>query len=173
MGGARKPQRMHFAAQRELRNWTQVQAAVKVFIIHHVVKRKARVLARRGQALQEGSMARVIGILVAAPVGIARAQPGLQNFDRRLPSSLADECAGMLRETAPGAGLHRAPNEKIELACIRGVEDVSVVRTPRRNLNLTQVSGSERRRTIVGLKHERAMINVSEGEHPQLARASR
>jgi len=63
-----EPEGMHFGAQSQLRDRTHIQGAVDVLIIHHVVKRKARILSRRGQHLKECAVARIVGIPVSAPV---------------------------------------------------------------------------------------------------------
>src|SRR5258708_24990013 len=77
---------MHFAAQRELRNRTQVERAIHVFVIHHVVKGKARIWAGRGQKLKESAVAPVFRVAVSTAVGITRTDPRLQHRHRRVPS---------------------------------------------------------------------------------------
>src|SRR5271165_3212570 len=43
--GIRQPQCMQLAAQSQLRSWPQIERSVQVLVVHHVVKREARVLA--------------------------------------------------------------------------------------------------------------------------------
>src|ERR1700685_4036899 len=52
IGRARQPQRVQFAAQRHLWGRPQVERAIPILVIHHVVKREARVLAWCGQVLK-------------------------------------------------------------------------------------------------------------------------
>src|ERR1700733_8226048 len=164
-GSTREPQGMHFAAQSELRNWTCVQTAVQVLVVHHVVKGEARVLARRGQNLKESAVTRVVGVPIAAAIGITSANPGLQHLDRWLPSGLSHERARTLREAAPGTGLPCTPEQKIELAGICGVEYMSVVRAPGCNLNLARISRADRGRAIISFQNQRAVIDVAQREH--------
>src|SRR5271166_3682885 len=97
IGRTRQTQCVQLTAKSKLRGWTQVERAVPVLVIHHVVERKTCILAWRGQHLEESAVMPVMGVPVAAPVRIARADPGLQDLDSGLPSSLADERSGTLR----------------------------------------------------------------------------
>src|SRR5258708_39437151 len=85
---------MHFAAQRELRNRTQVERAIHVFVIHHVVKGKARIWAGRGQKLKESAVAPVFRVAVSTAVGITRTDPRLQHRHRRVSPRPAPENSG-------------------------------------------------------------------------------
>src|SRR5580704_10847612 len=173
IGRTSQAERVHFAAQGKLRGWLQVQGAVKVFVIHHVVKRKARVLAGCGQNLEESSVGGVLGIAIAASIRIAGAKPGLQVFHRGLPAEFADESACALREVTPSAALENAPNQEIELTVVRAVDNLHVVPAIRTQPDLVYVRCPNWRRTIVGLQDRSTVIHVAQAEDTQLPGALR
>jgi hypothetical protein len=68
-------------------------------------------------------MAVVGGIVIAAAEGVARAKPGTENVDDRLPACFARKCASALGERAPTCVLDGTPEEDIELAVILRAEE--------------------------------------------------
>ena len=82
-----------------------------------------------------------------------------------LPAQFADECAGTLVERAPGAALVNAPHQKIKLAGVRGIDHLRVVGAEGGQLNLAQVRGAHRRRTVVSLQDGVAVIHIAQAEH--------
>src|SRR5258708_36686098 len=112
---------MHFAAQRELRNRTQVERAIHVFVIHHVVKGKTRIWAGRGQKLKESAVAPVFRVAVSTAVGIARTDPRLQHSHRRFPSPPPPQSSGRPCFIFPRTILPLSPQHEVELATHLGL----------------------------------------------------
>src|SRR5258708_39278793 len=100
---------MRLAAQQEFRARAEIERPVEVLVVHHIIKGKSRVKARSGQHLEKSAVTGVVRVSVATPVGVAHAQPRLQNVQLRLPAEFSDKCAGDLRQQAPRSGLDRTP----------------------------------------------------------------
>ena len=60
IGRVGQPESVRLGAQRQLRGRLEIQRGVKILVVHHVVEGKARILARRGQDLEESSVGRVV-----------------------------------------------------------------------------------------------------------------
>src|SRR5690349_21130774 len=101
IGSAGQPEGMHFTTQGKLRARLQVQGAVKVLVVHHVIEREAGVLARRGQHLEECSMGRILGLSISAAVRVASAYPRLEVLYRGLPAEFTYKRARALGQSAP------------------------------------------------------------------------
>ena len=87
---------------------------------------------------------------------------------RGLPAQFPHERAGALGQISPGPALEDSPDQEIELAGIRGIEDLDVVRAIGGQLNFIDVRRPDRRGTIVGLEDGVAIIHVAQPEHTEL-----
>ena len=146
IGRVGQPQRVRLAAQRQLRAGFRFKVPYDVPIVHHVVKRKARVLTRRGQDLEESSMRRVVGISIAASIRIAGAQPGLEDAYGGLPAEFTHEAPARCVRAPHDPPWQDAPDQEIEFAGVRRVDNLHVVGAIRGQLNPPMV----RRRELPG-----------------------
>src|SRR5450631_1576627 len=127
---------MQLTAESKFRGGTQIQGAIEVFVVHHVVKGESGILTGGGQHLEKCAVGRVVGIPVAASIRITGAKPGFQHFGRRLPTSFGDERTCTLGEGTPRSPLENAPCQKIEFTGSRRIKNVNVVCTVGGDLNL-------------------------------------
>src|SRR5689334_7544000 len=141
----------------------------KILIVHHIVERKAGVGTRCGKDLKEGTVAAVGGIGIATAVGIAEAEPWIEEVSSGLPAGFGDEGSRTLVKNTPTAILNGSPEQEVELAVILRVEDMDVVGTISPDADVVMIGGSEGRRAIVGFKDRAAFIYVAEAEETKLA----
>src|SRR5215470_11868210 len=136
----------------------------EIFIVHHIVERKAGVGARCWEDLEESAVAAVGGIVVPTAEGIADTEPGIKNVDDGLPACFANEGSGALREKAPASVLDGAPKKDIELAVILRAKNVRVIDAVGADANVVVVGGAQRIGAIVGFENRSAFVYVTKAE---------
>src|SRR5215469_3222640 len=164
-------QGMGFAAETQLRPGLDVQSDVNVGVIHHVIERKAGIGAGGGQDLEKCTVGAVFRIVIPAAVGIPEANPGLEGFHGRLPSRFSNKGIGALGQCSPGTALEGAPNDDIEIASRLGFKDLGIVCAIGSNFDLAMVGGAYSSGAVVGLQDVIAVVDVSDREYAQAARA--
>src|SRR5215468_186513 len=136
----------------------------EILVVHHIVERKTSVGTRRGKDLEKRAVPGVGRIRIAAAVGIPQAEPRIDEANPGLPAGFAGKGRGALRQNAPTAVLHCAPQQEVEFAVILRVEDMRVVRAVGADANRIMVRRTARRGAIVGLKHRAAFVYIAEAK---------
>src|SRR5262245_24720851 len=150
---------MSFAANSPVGNGIQSELSEAVFIIHQVVKGKARKRPRRGQLLKECPMHAIGRIVIAATSKVSSANP-------RLPPRLVEEITrfngGRLRVLAkfsPSSHLHSPPEQNIGFADT-GVGNIDVVAADCRDVDFSMILRAHRKRAVIGFIYVTAMTVV-------------
>src|SRR6516165_11314960 len=136
----------------------------EILVVHHIVERKTSVGTRGGKDLEKRAVPGVGRIRIAAAVGIPQAEPRIDEANPGLPADFAGKGPGALRQNAPTAVLHRAPQQEVEFAVILRVENMNIVRAVGADANRIMIRRTQRRSATVGLKHRAAFVYIAEAK---------